>query len=80
MNKRTLGRVHRWIFIFMGVFMLVWLVSGVVMALPYYWFTGPSGDSGPVLDYNTVTLSPADAIAQLEQHTGTEHQLGVGVR
>lgn len=72
MNKRLLGTLHRWIFIYMGIFMLVWLISGVVMALPYYWFTGLSNDEQPAIEYSTVTISPAEAVARFEQQHGRD--------
>lgn len=71
MNKRLLGKLHRWIFIYMGAFMLMWAITGIVIALPYYWFTGEIHDKQPSIDYNTYTLSPADAISRFRQHHGS---------
>lgn len=70
MNKRLLGAWHRWLFIFMGIFMLIWLVSGVVMSLPWTWFIPPGNTDLPAPDYSAITLSPAEAITRFEQHAG----------
>jgi len=65
MNRQTLYKLHRWIFIFMGVFMVTWLLSGIIMAMPGYWFGPASNHKNPDIDYRVATLSPAEAINRL---------------
>lgn len=67
MTRLQWRKVHRWIFIFMGFFMLAWLVSGILMLTPRYWFgeLQPQGARHSV-DYSRITLSPADIISRLD--------------
>ncbi len=65
MTRRTLNKFHRWIFIFMGVFMVTWLLSGILMAMPEYWFGPSSLHKNPQIDYRMARLSPADVINRL---------------
>lgn len=63
--RRQLGKMHRWIFTVMGVFIVMWLISGILMAMPDYWF-GPTPEyMQPVIDYHSATLSPADTVGVL---------------
>jgi len=51
----------------MGVFMLAWLVSGILMMTPERWFmAGPSREPGHIVDYSKIFLSPADIISRLD--------------
>lgn len=70
MKRRTLFSLHRWIFIFMGIFMLIWLISGVVMSLPDYWFVKTGKYTAADIDYRTLVVSPAAAVTRFEQHHG----------
>lgn len=65
MNRRALGKVHRWIFIFTGAFIVVWLVSGILMAMPSYWFGPTNHYENPSFDFRTALVSPAEAIGRL---------------
>lgn len=70
MTRGQYRTLHKWIFIFMGAFILIWCVSGIVMVLPMYWFGAEIHRGQPAIDYRRVTLSPAEAAERLEQHTG----------
>lgn len=72
MTRGQYRALHKWIFIFMGAFILMWCASGILMVLPQHWFGESIEYSRPAVEYRNVTLSPADAIRQLEQHTGSE--------
>jgi len=72
MTRGTLRTLHKWIFIFMGAFILIWCLSGVLMVLPQQLFGESIRFSRPAVDYRNVTLSPAGAIARLRQYTGHE--------
>lgn len=64
MNRNRLRALHRSIFIFFGIFIVAWLLSGLFMAMPADWF-GPSANyRNPPADWGRVTLSPAAAIAR----------------
>jgi uncharacterized iron-regulated membrane protein len=71
MTRGQYRTLHKWVFIFMGAFILIWCVSGIVMVLPMYWFGAEIHGGKPAIDYRRVTLSPAEAAERLEQHTGT---------
>jgi hypothetical protein len=59
---KTWYKVHKWISIFVGVFFLAWLVSGILMILPGRWF-GSEPNTGPIsVDYNEMVISPAEAV------------------
>lgn len=70
MNRSRLRTLHRWIFIFMGVFILMWLASGIVMTLPQYWFGAVTRYDQPEVDFRLATVSPAETVARLENPAG----------
>jgi len=63
-------RIHKWIFVFMGAILLVWLLSGMVMLLPPNWFGPESRNAPATADFRVATLAPAEAIARLEAGSG----------
>lgn len=76
MNRAYWRKVHKWIFIFMGVFMLAWVVSGILMLTPRHWF----GDLAPqnpghIVDYSQIALSPADIISRLNTDGTTPQEI-----
>jgi len=71
MTRRQYRTLHKWIFIFMGVFIIMWSLSGVLMVLPGDWFGAVTRSNQPAADYHNINLSPVQAIASLERHTGT---------
>lgn len=53
-------RIHKWISVVAGVFLLIWIVTGIFISLPPAG--GPqSRRANPVPDYSLATLSPAEA-------------------
>jgi hypothetical protein len=52
---------HKWIGIVIGLVLLLWVVSGLVMILPVT-ATGRGGDRGAPPDWATATVSPAQAL------------------
>jgi hypothetical protein len=67
MNRSQLRTVHRWVFTATGIFILIWLLSGLLMALPDYWFGNVvKWPDKPRVDYHKAVVSPAAAIARLE--------------
>lgn len=64
-------KVHKWIAVVVGVFFLVWLISGIVMILPPL-FPGPPRQQNPAaLDFREVTVSPAQAVGNLAKSLGS---------
>src|SRR5713226_5330694 len=67
--KRIAIFVHRWLGVALCLFFLLWFPSGIGMM---YWdFPSVTGadrlDRSPALDPSTIHVSPAEALAALEQ-------------
>ena len=66
MNRGQLRNIHRWIFTATGIFILIWLLSGLFMVLPDHWFGGMvKWPDNPQVDYHAAVQSPSGAIARL---------------
>jgi uncharacterized iron-regulated membrane protein len=68
-------RIHKWFAVTVGMFLLVWLFSGIIMVLPPI---SPGPDpvrQAASVDFRDVTLSPAQAVANLENALGTSSQV-----
>ncbi|UCH61455.1 MAG: hypothetical protein JSV61_08210, partial [Anaerolineales bacterium] len=70
MKRKTWHLIHKWISIFVGVFFLIWTVSGVVMMLPGRWFAPSILEVAQLPDYRSASLSPAEAVTALEASLG----------
>lgn len=57
----TMRSWHRWIGIAIGVVLLVWVVSGIVMMAPHSDALWGTDIVPPALDVSTVTVTPAEA-------------------
>ncbi len=66
MSMRAIYAVHKWLAVTVGLFFLVWLVSGIVMILPPIFSAPPLKRSPEALDWRESTMSPAQAVASLE--------------
>lgn len=75
MRRGQYRTLHKWIFIFMGALIIIWCVSGILMILPMYWFGAVTHADKPDVDYRNITISPAEAVARLEQHSGSRLDL-----
>lgn len=70
MKNRTWYRIHKWFAITVGVFFLVWTISGIVMILPARLF-GPTQFEFPItVGLREARTSPAQAIEVIEQRVG----------
>jgi hypothetical protein len=67
MNRNLVRKLHKWIFVFMGIFMLAWVVSGIVMVLPQWWFGAVRKLDRTDVEYVQARISPAQAIAAIGQ-------------
>ncbi len=75
MNSKQWRVFHKWLAILVGVFLLVWTISGIVMVLPNEWFDpAPVIQSGPI-DYEAMPISPQEAITALKSILGTQIQV-----
>ncbi len=65
-KRRRFGwrRIHKWIGVAGGTFLLIWIISGIVIAIPGLGGTRLSQRS-PATDFSAVSVSPAQAIASL---------------
>jgi len=65
-KRRRFGwrRIHKWIGVAGGTFLLVWIISGIVISIPGGGATALSRRA-VTIDYGSLTVSPADAIASL---------------
>ena len=60
--------VHKWIAVCAGIFVLIWVVSGIARILPSGW---PKQNSPKELtDFSNFGISPAEAIAILSRKMG----------
>lgn len=81
MSRWPMHRIHKWLAVTAGVFLLVWLITGVIMVLPPL-------SNGPVpvqpvrkIDFKDITQSPAQAIANLQKSLRTTSQVSfVGLK
>ena len=64
MSRKSYYRLHKWIAICAGVFLLSWIVSGIVMILPN---VASGRRPAAPLDYREAVISPAQAAAALDQ-------------
>lgn len=71
-------RIHKWLAIVAGLFLLAWIVTGIFISTPLT--PRPALQSaGPAPDFSRATLSPADALtaaAQMSSERATAVRLG----
>jgi hypothetical protein len=75
MRRWPIYRIHKWFAVTVGGFLLVWLFSGIIMVLPPI---SPGPDPVPkaaTVDFRNITLSPAQAVTNLEKALGTPSQV-----
>jgi len=68
--RRLFRKIHKWIFIFVGVAMFIWVGTGIFMSLPLVpiWKTGPITEKA---DYSAVKTTVADAVATIKQNNAS---------
>ncbi len=71
MIRKLMRKIHRWIFISMGIFMLVWVVSGIMISVPNHWLEHKAKGKNHTIDFTAFSQSPADVILKLKQDNGT---------
>lgn len=67
MSIRAIYRAHRWLAVGGGVFLLIWLSTGIVMVMPPIFSTVPRERGPEPIDLRQVTLSPAEAVETLRR-------------
>ena len=85
--KRLVYKTHKWLAVGVGLFTLLWFVSGIVMVLPQDLLTrhgasGPASPRHPVApSFNEVAVTGPQAIAAVEMATGQSVEVtGVSFR
>jgi uncharacterized iron-regulated membrane protein len=71
MTLRNWHKVHKWIWVFTGIFLIGWLLSGIMMLIPQNLIGANPETSAVRADYDSITLSPHDAIEKARQMAGT---------
>ncbi len=77
-------KIHKWLAISVGAFMLAWLISGILMAIPTSLLegtmqTGRQQAASSLVDFKKLQISIPQAIAALEMELGQNIQ-ATGVR
>lgn len=75
MSRILVRKLHKWVFVFMGIFMLAWITSGLVMILPKGWFGAVAYNDQSEVDYTQAVISPSETVARLERQAGTEAEI-----
>ncbi len=70
MSRRNLYKLHKWFALTVGVFLVTWLVSGIVMVLPELFETPTAPPPPAFLDMQEVRVTPREAVARLQQDLG----------
>jgi len=68
----SIRKIHKYIAIVIGAVFLLWLVSGVIMMLPQPTPGAVKASAARGFDISGATLTPAAAVARLQQQLGTE--------
>ncbi len=68
MMRKAFRKIHKWVFIFTGVFTLLWVLTGVVITLPEHsdWEKLRVSDKVSLANYRDITLSPAEVLVKLK--------------
>jgi len=75
MSRWSIYRLHKWFAVSGGMFLLIWLITGVVILLPPL-SAGPKPVRWvPNVDFRDITLSPAQAVLNLEKALRTSVQV-----
>lgn len=76
MTKISVRKAHKWMAVAASIFLLAWLVSGLVMVIPFDWLArkvglaaAPVASSRP-LDFRQITVTIPEAISALEAELG----------
>lgn len=72
MFRRFMRKIHRWVFITMGVFMLLWVVSGIMISVPNHRLERKAVGLNHAVDYAAFTQSPATIVSKISQMLGTD--------
>lgn len=73
--RSQLRKLHKWIFIYMGVFMLLWVISGIIISVPMAWMDVNTVGDKQAVDYGAATVSPAAAAARVIADNGPDTRI-----
>jgi hypothetical protein len=71
MTVFKIRRVHKWVAVTAGCFLLVWLVSGIVMVLPGFVPASAGEAAARLLQLDGNEISPVEAVALLTKSLNT---------
>lgn len=74
-TQNTLRKIHKWIFLYFGVFMFLWVTTGLIISTPLTWFENEPGEAEASIDYANISSSPADVIRKLNADKSTVIQV-----
>jgi hypothetical protein len=69
--------LHNWIGVFIGVVLVLWIVSGLILLFPFSETRRAGQGTGRPLDWETVTVSPAEARLAALALDSTKHVTNV---
>jgi len=66
--RKLARKIHKLVFIYVGIFMLLWVVTGIIMSLPgHRSWVDLTPKSLEKYDYISISLSPSDAVRSLRK-------------
>lgn len=72
---RLIRKIHRYFALVLGLGLLAWIVSGIMMMLPEPTPDALSKPKAHKHDFSTVTLSPADVTRRLQELHGADGEI-----
>lgn len=66
MLRRRIYSLHKWMAVGVGIFLIVWILSGILMLVPDRYFQPQPKEVSVDVDFRELDISPADAVAAVE--------------
>jgi uncharacterized iron-regulated membrane protein len=64
-------KIHKWVAVSVGLFILIWLLTGIVMILPPLFPGSDHKQESRPLNFREATVSPAEAVNELARVLGS---------
>ena len=68
--RRQLYKLHKTIFIYMGIFMFIWVLSGIMLSIPIGRINVNTGQDASIALYQGAMISPAAAFEKVQADVG----------
>lgn len=79
-SRKTWHQIHKWPAVAVGIFFLIWTVSGIVMMLPRRWFQPSAIEPAERVSFRDANISPGEAVERLESKLGRALEVsGIGI-